>query len=202
VVDGGESEITEADWLAKYAKTIRLVQEFEDLLLGLLVSVRDYRDAQKAAEEFQKPLSGDLRATARGFFARIFEDRELINRVVVETFGNEGEIERIPRGLDAAIEARNLLVHYYFRTHRFESRFAQHLVANLEALGILLAIGKQIAKALQKQLSPEGTHWKNREIMRTEIEHLWQKHRRTQELADEGREIQAALAGESAKDAR
>src|SRR5262245_54414228 len=70
----GGSEITEADWLAEYARTIQLAQEFEGQLLGLLLSVRGGH-AQKAAEAFRELLD-DLSATSGTIFKRLFENRK------------------------------------------------------------------------------------------------------------------------------
>jgi len=182
----GESEITEADWLSVYGRTIQVAQEFEDQLLGLFLTVRYFRDAEKADEEFRKVLND--RVTAGGLFARIRADRELINSVVLETFADEDLVEQIPKALEVAIEVRNLLAHYYFRIRSFESARARLLVVELEGLQTLLWAGKTIAGELKIQLSKRNTTETNsaNDVLLTQIEHFGTKHLRTHELAKEG----------------
>jgi hypothetical protein len=181
-----------AIWLAEHGETIRLAQEFEAALLGLLLTVRDYRNAESAAEDFPKLLAGDLKCSAGTVLERIFEDRKLIKRLILETFGRVHEIKQVPNDFGAAIEARNILAHYYFRVHRFNPELAHLLVDDLQALRFVLVIGLKVAQSLQAQLSPEKIHWGNLEIMRREIEHLERKHTRAHELADQGRKMQEA----------
>jgi hypothetical protein len=190
-----EMQITERAWLAAYGDTVQKLQEFEQALLALLLSVREID-----ADDFRNLLEGDLGSTAGGVLARLRDKYpQVVAKVIVETFGFPSRNQDVLDYFRGAIDARNILVHYYFRTHHFEPGRAQQLVDELKGLCIVLFVAKTIAHSLQGQLSPGETHWRNQEIMQREIDHLRRKHARLHELANEGHKIGTILLSELKK---
>ena len=82
-------EITEIDWLARYGETIRKLQEFEQALLALLLTVRDEDwDPLSTGEDFRKLLAGDLGSTGGQVLGSLRRDHpQVVSTVIRNTFG-------------------------------------------------------------------------------------------------------------------
>jgi hypothetical protein len=173
---------------------MRFAQQFEQALLGLLLTVRHYRKAKRAYKDFERLLEGDLRQPAGRILRKLFRNQRLIHDLVQETFGrDEPQLER--RVFERAVEARNILAHHYFRSRFFGKEKLPSLMAELQGLGILLLMGKRVAGSLMARLSMRQEAYGPAQLILTkESQHLWRKHQRAGLLAQAGRDISMILA--------
>jgi hypothetical protein len=186
---------TETDWLRSYAEAMRYAQRFEEALLSLLLTVRDYRgDAEVAARDFRALLAEDHRSPAGTVLQRLFEDRALMEKVVANGFGPGWTGDDVKQEVQLAVSARNNLAHYYFRSHTFSETTTGSLLRELEGLQLLLVIATKVCQALQWTMTPERTPDANPQVFSVRVMHLLDKHKELQSLALQGFEKRKELS--------
>ena len=191
---------TETDWLRSYAEAMRYAQGFEEALLSLLLTVRDYQEeAEVAAQDFRALLAEDLRSPAGAVLRRLFEDRELMEKVVANGFGPGWTGDEVKQEVQEAVWARNNLAHYYFKTHTFNDAAAESLLGQLEGLRLLLVIAMKTCQALQSTITPERTPDANPQVFSVRVMHMLAKHEELQSLALQGFEKRQELSLNAAR---
>lgn len=164
---------------------MELAQKFEDELLGLLLAVRKYKDANKTKDSL-KFIIKDLTGTAGRTLTEIFRDTQVIALLTRKTF-LVWEPDTVQSLFRAAVRARNNLAHNYLRSHSFSSETAESLVKDLFHAATLFQHGAFVAEALRSRMTA-GPSRKPFEHLRREIQSFLSKIDREEfhELVEKG----------------